>query len=358
MNTKHRLESLMKALPGDIDGALITARCNRLYYTGMSSSAGTLLVTKEAAYLIIDFRYIEKARATVQSCEVILEEKRTEQILALVKKHSLKNIAIESERMTVSALEKLRSDIPDCSFCGDERLERQIARQRSIKSVEELAAIRAAQSLTDQSFTHILEYIRPGQTEREIMLELEFYSRRLGSEGPSFDFIVVSGKNSSLPHGVPSDKVVEKGDFITMDFGCIVENYHSDMTRTVAVGTPTHEMREVYKTVLRANRESMEAIVPGAPCKSIDEIARKVIYSAGYEGCFGHGLGHAVGLEIHEEPRFNEHASEICEPGLLMTVEPGVYLPGKFGCRIEDMVYITENGCENLTNSEKELIIL
>ena len=182
--------------------------------------------------------------------------------------------------------------------------------------------------------------------------------RRMGSEGVSFDFIVVSGKNSSLPHGVPTDKVVERGDFVTMDFGAVVGGYHSDMTRTIAVGEASDEMRLVYDTVLKAQLESEKVIRAGAVCQDVDKVARDIINAAGYEGCFGHGLGHSVGVEIHENPAFSPRCETVLKPGMVMTVEPGIYLENKFGVRIEDMVYVTETGSLNLTTSKKELIIL
>ena len=190
------------------------------------------------------------------------------------------------------------------------------------------------------------------------MLDMEFFARSKGSEGVAFDFIVVSGKNSSLPHGVPTDKKIEEGDFITMDFGCVINGYRSDMTRTVAVGNVSDEQRLVYDTVLKAQSASLTAIKSGIPCNEIDKIARDIIAKAGFGKCFGHGLGHSVGLEIHESPACNTRDTTPLETGMIMTVEPGIYLEDKFGVRIEDMVVVTENGCLNLTNSSKELIIL
>lgn len=182
--------------------------------------------------------------------------------------------------------------------------------------------------------------------------------RGLGAEGVSFDFIVVSGKNSSLPHGVPTDKKIEKGDFITMDFGGIVGGYCSDMTRTVAVGGITDEQKMVYDTTLKAQLAAIDAIKAGAICGDIDKIARDIIYDAGYKGCFGHALGHSVGIDVHESPNLSPNNQSILQIGNVVTVEPGIYLENKFGVRIEDMVYVTENGCINLTNSKKELLIL
>ena len=190
------------------------------------------------------------------------------------------------------------------------------------------------------------------------MLDMEFYMRRRGSEGVSFDFIVVSGKNSSLPHGVPTDKPVEPGDFVTMDFGALIGGYHADMTRTVAVGRVSDEQRRAYETVLAAQNAAIAAVAPGKVCRDIDRIARDMIDNAGYAGRFGPGRGHSVGVEIHESPAFNTRCETVLAPGMVMTVEPGVYLEGQFGLRIEDMVYVTENGCEDLTASRKDLIVL
>lgn len=354
----NKLQLLMQNIPEGLDAVVISSRPNRLYYTRLSSSAGTLFVTRENAYFIIDFRYVEIARKKAVGCEVILQDKLGEQLLALAKKHEVKAVGIESGALTVGGYKKLCDMLPGCEVLMDERTDRVIAAQRLVKDEQELTWIRQAQELTDKSFTHILNFIKAGKTEREVALELEFYSRKIGSMGPAFDFIVVSGQNSSLPHGVPSDKIIEQGDFITMDFGCIIEGYCSDMTRTVAVGEPNDEMKKVYQTVLKANRQSMAAVKAGVICRDVDKVARDIIYAAGYENCFGHGLGHALGVQVHEEPRFNTEDSSILLEGTVITIEPGVYLAGKFGCRIEDLIVVTQNGCINLTQSEKELIIL
>ncbi|MFQ8599944.1 MAG: M24 family metallopeptidase [Oscillospiraceae bacterium] len=222
----------------------------------------------------------------------------------------------------------------------------------------EIQKIEQAQALTESTFSHILSVIRAGVTEREIALEMEFFMRRQGADGVSFDFIVVSGNNSSLPHGVPTGKAVEKGDFITMDFGALVDGYHSDMTRTIAVGCVDEEQRRVYDTVLRAQRAALSAIRAGMRCSDADRAAREVIDGAGYAGCFGHGLGHGVGVEIHEAPNLSPRSAEILEPGMVVTVEPGIYIENRYGVRIEDMVVVQKGGCRNLTASPKELIIL
>ena len=283
-------------------------------------------------------------------------EKASVQLQELAKKHGVQTVFNETSRITVA--EKNRYNEIFGNISEDAKLDHKIIAMRRIKTPTELENIKRAQKITDDTFSYILGQICPGQTERELMLEMEFYLRKQGSEGVSFDFIVVSGKNSSLPHGVPTDKAIKKGDFITMDFGAVVSGYRSDMTRTVAVGSVSEKQKAVYETVLAAQQRALDAIAPGKICKDIDAAARDYIYSNCYKGYFGHGLGHGVGIEIHEGPCFNTSDETVLVPGMVITVEPGIYLPNEFGVRIEDMVVITENAYENITNSNKELIVL
>jgi Xaa-Pro aminopeptidase len=315
-------------------------------------------VTRQKAIFLIDFRYFEKAKQTVDSCEVQLLKNFANQLGELLASQKIKTVYLETDTVSLSAFSSLKNRLPDFAFSSDGKIQSLISKQRSIKSNDEIELIKKAQRMTDETFSYILGNIGPGRTEREIVLDMEFYMRGLGSEGVSFDFIVVSGKNSSMPHGVPTDKKIENGDFITMDFGAAIGGYRADMTRTVAVGHVSDEQRKVYETVLKAQLESTAAVKAGVCCRDVDKVARDIIYGAGYEGCFGHGLGHSVGVEIHESPAFNTRCDTILLPGMVMTVEPGIYLENRFGVRIEDMVYVTENGCENLTKSEKKLIIL
>lgn len=337
---------------------LVTSDVNRFYYTGFESSAGVVLITSERAVLLIDFRYVEKAKATVDACEVQLSQRADSEVLALCKDCGIKTLYLETESTPISRYTALRTALEGIEVLSDNKFDRLTEDMRAIKTPEELALLRQAQKMTDDTFTYILNHIKAGRTEKEIMLDMEFYMRRLGSEGVSFDFIVVSGKNSSLPHGVPTDKPVEPGDFITMDFGAVYGGYHADMTRTVAVGNITEEQQRVYDTVLQAQLAAEKAVRAGMVCKDVDKIARDIIYGAGYEGCFGHGLGHSVGVEIHESPAFNSRCETILQPGMVLTNEPGIYLENKFGVRIEDMLYVTADGCINLTASDKKLIRL
>lgn len=352
-----RIEGLKEILEENT-ALLIMDDTNRFYFSGMRSSAGYLLVTPKKSYLLIDFRYIEKARKTVDSAEVILCEKLYAQLLELLYKEDIKTLLLSSEHTTVSTLGTINRNLLDIEVKASDELSDKIATLRCIKSKLEIESIKKAQALTDKTFDYILSRIKTGVSEKEIMLDMEFFIRKNGSEGVAFDFVVVSGKNSSLPHGVPTDKIIENGDFITMDFGAVINGYRSDMTRTVAVGNISEKQRLVYETVLKAQTLALNAIKPKIKCSAVDKIARDFINESGYEGCFGHGLGHSVGLEIHENPACNTRDNTLLQTGMIMTVEPGIYIENEFGVRIEDMVVITENGYENLTKSPKELIII
>ena len=354
---RSRIQRIQEKLESN-EALLIASFANRFYFTGFESSAGSVVVTKGNAYFLIDFRYVEKAKSIVNSCEVLLSHRTVQEIKEILDKHGVKRLYIETDTASVSSLKSYCEAFEGVEISTEDTMDRLIEQMRAVKTREELQFIQQAQKLTDDTFTYILDRIKVGVSEIDVMLDMEFYMRKLGSEGISFDFIVVSGKNSSLPHGVPTDKLIEKGDFLTMDFGAVVGGYRSDMTRTVAVGQVSEEQKKVYETVLRSQQAALDVIKSGMVCKDVDKVARDIIYNAGYEGCFGHGLGHSVGIEIHENPAFNTRCETVLIPGTIMTVEPGIYIENQFGVRIEDMVYVTENGCENLTNSRKDLIVL
>lgn len=339
------------------EAALITSAPSRFYLTGFKSSAGFVFITKEDATFLIDFRYYEKAKSVVKHINTALSEKVFEQIAEIAKKKVITSIYVETDRLSIEEFSTYQRAI-GVDFSNKTLLTDTLRKMREVKTKYEIDSIRMAQSFTDKTFSYILDRIAVGRTEKEIMLDMEFYMRSLGSEGIAFDFIVVSGKNSSLPHGVPTDKKIENGDFITMDFGAVYNGYMSDMTRTVAVGGISDKQREVYDTVLEAQNKAFELIKTGKKCVEIDKAARDYIYSCGYEGCFGHGLGHSVGIEIHENPSFNTRCETVLKSGMVLTVEPGIYIQNEFGVRIEDMVVINDSGFSNLTASSKELIIL
>ena len=356
----NRIKKLSMALPEGADAALVTSDVNRRYFTGLGSSAGTLLAFRDAAYFIIDFRYIEVAKATVTGARVMLQEKLTEQLDTLLKKHGAQTVAIETDYLTVGTLEQYRQKLSGYEFLTESTLNDAILSMRSVKEPQELECIQKAQAITDAAFLDILDFIQPGKTEKEIAAYLEYCMRRRGADGLAFETIAAGGPNSAKPHAVPGDRPLQTGDFFTLDYGASWGGYCSDMTRTVAVGEPTEEMRRVYQTVLDAQCLGIRTAQVGVSCRAVDEAARELIYKAGYEGCFGHSLGHSVGLEIHEMPGFSPSIDPqtLCREGMVITVEPGVYLEGRFGVRIEDMVWFAPDGTKDLTNSPKELIIL
>ena len=340
------------------DCALITSDINRRYFTGMKSSAGVIAAFPEKSYLLIDFRYIEKARAVVKDAEVIEMKRIFPQLMELFNRHGAKTVAIESESMTVKELSGYKHFFRDINFDDSDALSNAINSMRMIKDEEEIYCIKKAQEIAEKAFDELLKFIRAGVTEREIALELNRLMFQYGAEDLSFDTIALSGVNTSMPHGVPSDKIVENGEFVLLDFGAVWNGYHSDMTRTICVGEPSDEMKKVYDIVLEAQLAGLEAARSGITGRELDMISRDIIEKAGYGECFGHSLGHGVGLEIHEKPNASPNYKLPLEKGSVVTVEPGIYIEGKFGVRIEDFVILTENGCENLTKCAKKLLSL
>lgn len=340
------------------DCALITSDINRRYFTGMKSSAGVVAIFPDKAYLLIDFRYIEKARATVSDAEVIELKKLCPQLKELFERHGARSFAVESETMTVKELGTYRHFFQGMTVDSSDALSNAISAMRSVKDEAELECIKKAQQIAEDSLTELLPFIKPGRTEREIALELNRLMFEKGAEDLSFETIVLSGTNTSMPHGVPSDKRVEDGEFVLMDFGAVWKGYHSDMTRTVCVGQPTEEMQRVYSIVLEAQLAGIEAAKAGITGSALDKVSRDIIEAAGYGDCFGHSLGHGVGMEIHERPNASPNYKIPLPEGAVVTVEPGIYIAGKFGIRIEDFVVLHNDGCENLTKFDKNLITL
>ena len=309
-------------------------------------------------YLLIDFRYIEKARATVKNAEVIELFRTKPQLTELLKKHNAHTMSIESETMTVKTLNSYRHFFPQIEIDDSDALSTAIGKLRMIKDNEEIRCIRKAQEIAEKSLDELMPFIKVGKTEREIALELNRLMFQNGAEDLSFETIVLSGKNTSMPHGVPSDKKVQNGEFVLMDFGAVWNGYHSDMTRTICVGEPDDEMKKVYNIVLEAQLAGLANARAGITGKELDKISRDIIEKAGYGDNFGHSLGHGVGLEIHEKPNASPNYDSVLESGSILTVEPGIYIEGKFGVRIEDFVILTENGCDNLTKYAKNIISL
>lgn len=353
------IERLKLQMGNNFECAIITSDVNRRYFTGMNSSAGTLIIFPDENYLIIDFRYIEKARATVKNCKIIKQERQYHQIYELLKKHNVKTVSVESHEMTLQSFSTLSTAIKNIKFDTSNLLSNAIYKCRTVKTEQEIEKIIAAQRIAEKALLETLNIIKVGVTEKEVALSLDYHMRKFGAENLSFTTIALSGANTSMPHGVPSDKKIAENEFVLMDFGAVVDGYHSDMTRTVCVGKPTEKMEEVYNIVLNAQNTAIKSARAGITGAGLDKIARDIITKAGYGDAFGHSLGHGVGMEIHEYPiAAPSQGSVFLKENNIVTVEPGIYLPGEFGVRIEDFVAIKENGCQNLTLADKKLLSL
>ncbi|MBO5461993.1 MAG: aminopeptidase P family protein [Clostridia bacterium] len=352
------INKLQKFLKNNFEAIIISSPENRRYFTGFPSSDGYLVVTKNDAVFFTDSRYIEAAQKSVKNCRAQKLTRVSNEIKDYIREKNIIKIYTERNRVTVSDYDFFKTVFSPCKVTASKKLEKETDNIRRAKSDEEKECILTAQKIAENAFEHILAFIKPGVTEKQIALELDFYMLSHGAEAVSFETIAVTGAKSSMPHGVPDETVVKNGDFITMDFGAVYKGYHSDMTRTVAVGEVTEEQKTVYETVLKAQKNALSVLKKGLPCSEADKAARDIIDNAGYGDYFGHSTGHGVGVEIHENPTLAPKSTDILEIGDVVTVEPGIYLPGKFGVRIEDMALITENGYENLTSSPKELIIL
>lgn len=351
-----KLQKLRKSLKENkIDGLLITNMFNLRYMTGFTGTTGLAIVSQNDAVFITDFRYTEQSKKQVEHFRIVEHKGIIEDEIAnQIQEMGIKQLGFEKDTVTFSTYEiykeKFKADLVPVSGL--------IEKIRLIKTPEEINIIKVACEIADAAFSHILTYIQPGVTELEVSNELEFFMRKQGATSSSFDTIVASGKNSALPHGVASTKVIEKGDFVTLDFGAYYNGYVSDMTRTIAVGEPSDKLKEIYDIVLQAQLLGVEKIGPGMTCKEADAIVRNFIDEKGYGKAFGHSTGHGIGLEIHESPALSTRSNVVLEQNMVVTVEPGIYLPGIGGVRIEDDVVITESGTETLTKSPKELIIL
>ena len=355
MKNIEKYQSLLET--GEVDALLLTSVYNRLYAAQYRVAEGVAVVTREGAYYFTDSRYIEAAEKNLKGFTVRMTHpgsSEIERINEVIGEHTIKKLGFEENDMTYGDYLRYNEALHAVLV----PMQAKIDAFRATKEPWEIELMRKAQAITDQTFSELCKIIHAGMTEKELEAELLYRLYKHGAEGPSFDPIVVSGPNTSLPHGVPGERKLEFGDFITMDFGCIYGGYCSDMTRTVALGFVSEEMDKVYKTVLKAQLAGIAATKAGVAGRDIDGAARKVIADAGYGDYFGHGYGHSLGILIHEAPNANTRNDQPMPAGAVVSAEPGIYLPGKFGVRIEDVTVITETGCEVLTKSPKKLIIL
>ncbi len=352
------VQALKDAMRERNTAALVFSKENGYYFTSFVSDNGILLVTSEKAIYFTDSRYLEAAQQTIVTCDEVCDlNSISDSVKPVLQRLGVVKLCIEGERLPVAKLHTLQKTLPDVEIDA-ETLDHIIETIRAVKRADEIEKIKAAQRIAEASLDLLLPQIKVGAVERELALDLDYTMRRRGAQDISFETILVSGKETSKPHGVPSDKKIERGDFVTIDFGAVYEGYHSDMTRTFAVGEVSNEMKKIYDTGLRAQLAGLDALAPGKICKNVDRVSRDVIDGAGYGDRFGHGLGHGVGVEIHEYPYLNPRCDAVLQPGNIVTVEPGIYIPDFCGVRIEDMALITEDGHENLTHYPKNLIIL
>ena len=341
-----------------LDAMMVTSEPNRLYVTGFHSTAGVAIVTREKSYFITDSRYIEAAGKQVTGAELRQNTTQTPTIALInniLKAHGVKKLGFEDQYATVEEWNRWKKKLSCEELIPATKL---ITDLRAVKDQSEIDCMVAAQRIAEKALKDVLGFIRPGVTEKEISAFLQYRMLCHGAEKMSFEPIVVSGVNSSMPHGVPSDKKVEEGDFVTMDFGCVYGGYCSDMTRTVAVGFATEEMERVYSTVLEAQKAGIAIAKAGVTGKAVHEAAEKVIEDAGYGEYFGHGFGHSLGVEVHEDPRAASTNDKPLPAGAVLSAEPGIYLPGKFGVRIEDVIIIREDGCTDIMEAPRELIVI
>lgn len=355
-----RINTLKSVLKNKDEGLFITNQKNIGYLCGFFNSEGIMLITTDKTFLFVDFRYIEAARKKSSCCEVICFSKLGADLLKVLKENSVNKLYVEASDITVARFNSFKSlfDENKIECYSSSVLDKAISDLRIIKDETEIDKIQKAQQITEKAYNEVLNFLKVGVSEKEIAARLEFLMKMNGAEDISFDLITITGKKTSLPHGVPSNDVVKEGDFFTFDIGAVFEGYHSDTTRTVAIGYATDEMQKIYSIVLKAQLAALEKIKSGVLCSKVDKTARDIIENAGYGKYFGHSTGHGVGLDIHEAPNVSTKSDIVLEKGMLITDEPGIYLPDKFGVRIEDMVCVTENGCKNFVSLPKELIIL
>lgn len=357
MDHPARIASLRAALGARGADAYITTHLpNVRYLSGFTGSNALLLVTAERTWFLTDFRYRAQTAAEVTADRAFFGQGS---LIELARVNGLfrhtRAVSYDRSRLTVAQYDELGRAAGFDRLVGQENVVEEL---RHVKDADELELVQRAAAVTDAVFARLLPMIRPGVRECDIAAEIARMHRRGGAEKDAFDTITASGPRSALPHGRATERVIGMREFVTLDFGCVVEGYHSDMTRTVCVGNPTAEMKKVYGIVLEAQRRGTEAVKTGVPARTADAAAREHITSKGYGEYFGHSLGHGVGLEIHESLRLSAASGATLRNGHLVTVEPGIYLPGKFGVRIEDMVVVRDGGAEVLTASPKELIVL
>ena len=340
-----------------IDAVLLVGDANRNYLSGFTGDESFSVITADKAFFITDSRFTEQAKQQVKDYEILEYSKNTtfgDFLADLLNKNNVNKLGFEEDVISFSTYSLYKSKV-SCELVPMEGMVEEI---RIIKDESELEVLRKAAEIGDKAFDHIIKFIKPGMTEIEIGLELEFFMKKLGATSLSFPSIVASGVRSSLPHGIATEKVVNNGEFLTLDYGCVYEGYCSDMTRTIVIGEPTEKMIEIYNIVLEAQERALKAFKPGVPAIDVDKVARDYITEKGYGSNFGHSLGHGVGRQIHEAPMVGYRNAKELQAGMVVTDEPGIYIPGFGGVRIEDLLLIKEDGIEIMSKSPKQLICI
>lgn len=356
---QDRLKQLREILHKEgLDGLIISSRPNTYYFTGFTGTTSTGLVTVDKAYLIVDFRYTSQAKEQVfTGFEVIEHEKGAIDTLdELCTLHQVVSLGMEGGNVSYADYQTWQDKLKTVKTLKD--IQDDMSRIRLIKDEGELILMKQAAEIADRAFSEVLPYLKPGIHEYEVAVELEYRMKKMGASGISFETIIASGPRSALPHGVAGIRKLQSGDAIVMDFGCIYKGYCSDMTRTVFLGNPPEQLKEIYQIVLRAQLEALDNATENMTGMQLDRVSREIIYAAGYEKCFGHGLGHGVGVEIHESPRVSPKGEDILKAGMVFTVEPGIYVENLGGVRIEDMVFLKGSTVDILSGSTKEMLIL
>ncbi len=339
----------------NLDAFYVTHIPNISYLSGFLGSTAYLIISKNKNYFFTDFRYKEQSKEQVRDCEIIVNFSPIEKIKEVCNSEGFKNIGFESTHVTIHQLDTLKEKLPGVNFIAvSERIEK----LTMIKTPDEIEKIKKACDITDKVFTKLLEIIKPGMKEKEVSAEISYWHKIYGADKDSFDPIVASGWRGALPHGMASDKVINSGEMVTLDFGCRYDGFCSDLTRTISVGKPSVEMKKIYEKVLEAQMLAITAAKEGISTKELDTISRDFINSSGYEGKFGHGLGHGLGIEVHEMPSVSQRIDIAIPANVVVTIEPGIYIEGLGGVRIEDDIVLKSGGCDILNYSSKELIII
>jgi len=348
-----RARTAIERLGDRADALLVTKPENRRYLSGFSGSAGTLVVRDEEAVLLTDARYVDQARIEAPGWRIVRHKPRSlEELRGVVEEAGIERLAFEADHVTVAEFDDLCSTLEGVSLV---RAPGVVDSIRAVKEDEEIDRLRRASAIADRVFERLRGHLRPGISERDVSAWIEHEMRVEGADAPAFDVIVTSGPRSALPHGRPSGRTIQEGELVLVDMGCRCSGYNSDMTRTLVVGTPDARQRELWEAVLEAQEAALRAIRPGAKGVEVDAVARERLAARGLGELFGHSLGHGVGLAVHEGPYLSEDSEDVLAVGMVVTVEPGVYVTGWGGIRIEDVVVVTEDGCEVLTNSPKGL---